>query len=152
MVIAQLSKSKAIYNTMVKSPDSGARNPELKSHFYHLIMMRPWTNQSLYLNFFNCKMEVMILPQKITVKIECINICQKKKTKKPQKNAKHCCYCTDPRACFLFSPKQNTVYYWHFDCFVKSKSLNFSSIQETEIKVSLSHGKGWVLQIWLLHF
>ena len=75
MVTAQLSKSKAIYNTMVKSPDSGARNPELKSHFYHLITMRPWTNQSLYLNFFNYKMEVMILPQKITVKIECINIC-----------------------------------------------------------------------------
>ena len=85
MVIAQLSKSKAIYNTMVKSPDSGARNPELKSHFYHLIMMRPWTNQSLYLNFFNCKMEVMILPQKITVKIDCINICQKKNKKNLRK-------------------------------------------------------------------
>ena len=75
MVIAQVSKSEAIYNTMVKSPDSGARNPELKSHLYRLITMRPWTSQSLYLNFFNCKMEVMILPQKITVKIKCINIC-----------------------------------------------------------------------------
>ena len=41
MVIMQLSKSKAIYNTMVKSPDSGARNPELKSHLYHLITMSP---------------------------------------------------------------------------------------------------------------
>lgn len=35
-VIAQLSKSEAVNDTMVKSPDTGAIIPGLKSHLYHL--------------------------------------------------------------------------------------------------------------------